>query len=146
MPVISYDEFSGIRVEFKKHLADTFCVKAAAYMSHYHWNTETFQARTGLSNNTHNMIVNGKLKPTKRTAVAFCVGLALDYRMAVDLLDSAGCSLSLNNQTDEAYDYLLSEMRGETIEACNAVLQKRGVPPLGSQERNTDRIGKVKIT
>jgi len=145
MPVRSYDDFGGIRAVFKNHLADDFCTKATAYMKHYRWNTAIFQARTGLSNNTYSTIINGKLKPTKRTAVAFCVGLALDYRMAVDLLDSAGCSLALNDPTDEAYDYILSDMRGETIKACNAVLRRRGIPPLGAQERNTNRIGKVTI-
>ena len=146
MPVRGYDEFGGIRAEYKKHLAGTFCEKAAAYMRYYRWNTSVFEKRTGLNADTFSKINNGRLKrPEKRIAVTLCVSLALDYRMALDLLDSAGCSLALNDPHDAAYDYVLSDMRGESIEACNRVLRERGVPLLGLRERNTDRIGKVKI-
>ena len=145
MPVRSYDDFGGIRAEFKRHLAGTFCEKAAAYMKHYNWYPETFQVRTGLSNDIYSKINTGRLRPTKRIAVSVCAGLALDYRMDTDLLDSAGCTLSLNDPLDAAYDYILLDMRGEPIEACNLYLEARGLPPLGTLERNTDRIGKVTI-
>jgi len=145
LPVRSFDEFGGIRAEFKKHLAGTFCEKAAAYMRYYHWNKVIFEQRTGLAADTFSKINTGRLRPEKRTVMSLCVGFPLDYRMALDLLDSAGCSLTLNDPHDAAYDYVLSDMRGESIEACNRFLRARGAPLLGLQERNTDRIGKVKI-
>jgi hypothetical protein len=146
LPVRGYAEFGGIRAEYRLHLAGTFCEKAAAYMKHYHWYTDDFQARTGLSNDIYSKIQTGKLKrPIKRIVVSVCVGLALDYRMATDLLHCAGCSLVLNDPLDAAYDYILSDMRGDTIDACNIFLEEQGLPPLGTQERNTDRIGKVAI-
>ena len=103
MPDRSYREYNELRGLFREHLADQFCVKAAAYMQHYKWKPLDFEERTCLSADTYSKISNGKARPGKRTVVALCVGLALDYRMAVDLLSSAGYTFTLNDAVDDAY-------------------------------------------
>ena len=144
--VKSYDEWQGLREVWKQSAGQPFSGKAAAYMKYRRWNAAIFEDRTGLAADTYRRINRGELNsPKKHTTVALCAGLDLDYRLAADLLQSTGMALSPFDETDRAYEYILTEMRGRGLDACNRFLETRGLPPLGAQERNTDRIGKVNI-
>lgn len=142
-----FQKFSDIRAVYKAHLADTFSGKVAAYMEYHHWNKIVFMDRTGLSEDAYSKIRKGKmLRAEKRIVMSLCVGLAVDYCMATDLLQSAGCPLLLNDPVDEAYDFVLTEMRGCSLEDCNAFLESQGIPLLGTKESKPNRIGNKQIT
>jgi hypothetical protein len=142
----AYDEWQGLYEVWKQAAGLPFSGKAAAYMKYLHWKPAIFEDRTGLAADTYRKINRGELNnPKKYTAMALCTGLDMGYRLAADLLQSAGLALSPFDETDQAYEFILTEMRGRGLDACNQFLEARGLPPLGTQERNTDRIGKVKI-
>ena len=139
-------QWDGLRAVFVRMQGAAFCAKVTAYMTYLHWYADTFMERTGQSQDTYRRITRSELlAPKKIMVMAICVGLGLDYRMAVDLLLSAGYALSLTNKTDIAYDYVLLKHAGEGLEVCNRELIARGVKPLIVLERKPTRIGKVKI-
>jgi len=140
-------QWDKLRAVFVKNQGATFCKKVAAYMEHLHWYFDTFEAETGQTLDTYRRILRDDLPaPKKYTAMALCIGLGLDYRMAIDLLQSAGHALSLTNKTDNAYDYVLLMHSGQGLAVCNRELKARGVKPLGEKERKPDRIGTVKLS
>ena len=141
--VHSWDE---LRAVFVQKQGASFCEKVNAYMERLHWYPDTFEARTGQSLDTYRRIARGDLAtPRKSTVMALCVGLGLDYRMATDLLQSAGYALSSTEKTDTAYDYILLMHPGQGLDICNRELKARGVKPLGEKERKPDRIGKKQL-
>lgn len=65
--------------------------------------------------------------------VALCIGLKLHPRLALDLIAKAGFSFN-SSKTHTAYFTLLISMTNSSIFECNCLLERMGVPPLGSGE------------
>ena len=140
-------EWDELRAVYVQNLGATFCQKVAAYVKHFRWDFETFELQTGQTQDTYRRILRDDIvNPTKGLAMTFCVGLGLDYRMATDLLQSAGHALSPTKKVDMAYDYILLMYPGQGLEVCNRVLKAWGVNSLGVvKERKPNCIGTVSI-
>ena len=141
------EQWDELRTVFLRNQGATFCKKVSAYMEHFHWYFDTFERETGQTLDTYRRILRDDLpNPAKGLAMTFCVGLGLDYRMATDLLLSAGHALSPMKKVDTAYDYVLLMYPGQGLAVCNRELRARGVTPLGEvKERKPNRIGTVSI-
>jgi len=134
------DNWDALRAVYVQIRSATFCEQVNAYMQHLGWDSSTFEEQTGQSENTYNCVVRGDLiSPSKRRAMAFCIGLGLDYRMSIDLLDSVGYTLSPWSETDTAYDYVLLSPNIQGLEDCNGELEARGVKPLRVEEKGSYR-------
>lgn len=138
-----------LRDAYKKSITLPFCDKVNAYMMCLHWNSSIFKDKTGLAKDAYRRIYRNDKNyknPEKDTVMAICVGLGLDYRLAVDLLQSVEHALSpFSNKVDEAYEYILLELHGQPLEVCNQELIRRGIDPLGAKEYKPDKIGKIAI-
>lgn len=95
----------------------------------------TIYKRAGVSRQVFSKIISSKdMIPTKLTIISLCIGLELTYPEAVELLESAGYSLSKSIMFDsiiikflkaETYDYFL----------INTELDEYGCPLLGWHPR-----------
>lgn len=88
--------------------------------------TETsFSKKTGLSPNMLNRITKYVCRndpPQRSTIMSIAVGYNLDYQITSKLLESLGLGYILSNPRDYAYQFLLTNCRGLTVDECNDVL------------------------
>ena len=90
----------------------------------------TFELKTGLSPNMFTRIrtqVNRQNPPQRSTLMSVAVGYNLDYQLTAALLDSIGLAFILSNPRDYAYQFLLTNCRGKSVEECNEILSALGV-------------------
>lgn len=127
-----------LRQRFDKMKADhpkpqTFWEAANQYMESRHWNKIVFEDMTGLGDSLYR---DGHNHPEKavsfQTAISVCAGLGLDLPTSNRLLGLAGYNL---NDSDEhlAYQFVLSDMRFDSLEDKNAFLADHNVQTLGSK-------------
>ena len=69
-------------------------------------------------------------RPKKKTAVAFCVALQLDYEDMTDLLRRAGIALSPSSKFDLIIEYFVMK-KVYDIQTINMALFKHGQQTLG---------------
>lgn len=106
--------------------------------------TETsFANKTGLSPNMLHRITKYVCRndpPQRSTLMSIAVGYDLDYQLTSKLLESLGLGFILSNTRDYAYQFLLTNCRGLSVDECNDVLEMLGVDEkyfLGSHARKT---------
>ena len=90
----------------------------------------TFVDKTGLSYNMFSRIrtqVDKQNPPQRNTLMSIAVGYNLDYQITSALLDSIGVGFILSNTRDYAYQFLLTNCRGKSIDDCNEILEALGV-------------------
>lgn len=104
--------------------------------------TETsFSTKTGLSPNMFCRItkyVNRNDPPQRSTLMSVAIGYNLDYQLTAKLFDSLGIGFILSNSRDYAYQYLLTNCRGKSVDECNEILHSLGIEDkylLGSHAR-----------
>lgn len=90
----------------------------------------TFAKKTGLSNNMFSRIrnyVNKKDPPQRSTLISIAVGYNLDFQITARLLESLGSGFTLSNERDYAYQFILTNCRGKSVDDCNEILKCLGV-------------------
>ncbi len=90
----------------------------------------TFVEKTGLSYNMFSRIrkyVDKNNPPQRNTLMSVAVGYGLDYQLTSALLDSIGLSFILSNKRDYAYQFLLTNCRGKSVDECNKILEHLGI-------------------
>lgn len=90
----------------------------------------TFVNKTGLSYNMFSRIrtqIDKQNPPQRNTLMSVAVGYNLDYQLTDALLDSIGLSFILSNPRDYAYQFLLTNCRGKSVDECNEILEQLGV-------------------
>lgn len=90
----------------------------------------SFERKTGLSPNMFSRIrtqIDKKNPPQRNTLMSVAVGYNFDYQLTVALLDSIGLKFILSNPRDYAYQFLLTNCRGKTVDECNDILKCLGV-------------------
>nr|WP_302658079.1 hypothetical protein [uncultured Dysosmobacter sp.] len=90
----------------------------------------TFAQKTGLSNNMFSRIrnyVNKKDPPQRSTLISIAVGYNLDFQITARLLESLGSGFTLSNERDYAYQFILTNCRGKSVDDCNEILKCLGV-------------------
>lgn len=91
----------------------------------------SFMSKTGLGQSMFYRLknqVNENDPPYMYTLISFCVGYNLDLMMAQALLHSLGLDFNRHNKRDYAYSFLLTRCRGKSIDECNDILEKLGIP------------------
>lgn len=89
-----------------------------------------FVRKTGLSNNMFSRIrtqIDKNNPPQRNTLMSVAIGYGLDYQLTAALLDSIGLSFILSNPRDYAYQFLLTNCRGKSVDECNEILEHLGV-------------------
>ena len=79
----------------------------------------TFVNKTELSYNMFSRIrtqVDKKNPPQRNTLMSIAVGYKLDYQITSALLNSIGLDFILSNPRDYAYQFLLTNCRGKSID------------------------------
>lgn len=103
----------------------------------------TFVQKTGLSPNMFSRIrkyVGKKDQPQRNTLISIAVGYKLDFQITARLLESLGSGFTLSNERDYAYQFLLTNCRGKSVDECNEILECLGVEEkywLGVHARKT---------
>lgn len=103
----------------------------------------TFVMKTELSPNMFSRIrtqIDKENPPQRSTIMSVAVGYNLDYQLTSALLDSIGLAFILSNPRDYAYQFLLTNCRGKSINECNEILEALGVEEkywLGFHARQT---------
>ena len=95
----------------------------------------TIYKRAGVSRQVFSKIISNKdLIPTKLTIISLCIGLELTYPDAVELLESAGYSLSKSIMFDSI---IIEFLKAETYDyfIINSELDEYGCPLLGWHPR-----------
>ncbi len=90
----------------------------------------TFVEKTELSYNMFCRIkkyVDKSNPPQRNTLMSIAIGYGLDYQLTAALLDSIGLSFILSNPRDYAYQFLLTNCRGKSVNECNEILEHLGV-------------------
>ncbi len=90
----------------------------------------TFVEKTELSYNMFCRIrkyVDKNNPPQRNTLMSIAIGYGLDYQLTATLLDSIGLSFILSNERDYAYQFLLTNCRGKSVQECNEILEQLGV-------------------
>ncbi len=90
----------------------------------------SFVRKTGLSPNMFSRIrtqIDKTNPPQRNTLMSVAVGYNLDYQLTAALLDSIGLKFILSNKRDYAYQFLLTNCRGKTVDECNDILKCLGV-------------------
>lgn len=90
----------------------------------------TFARKTGLSENMFSRIrkyVDKKDPPQRSTLISIAIGYNLDFQITARLLESLGSGFTLSNERDYAYQFLLTNCRGKTVDECNEILEYLGV-------------------
>lgn len=90
----------------------------------------TFVEKTELSYNMFCRIrkyVDKSDPPQRNTLMSIAIGYGLDYQLTAALLDSIGLSFILSNERDYAYQFLLTNCRGKSVQECNEILKHFGV-------------------
>lgn len=90
----------------------------------------TFVNKTELSYNMFSRIrtqVDKKNPPQRNTLMSIAVGYKLDYQITSALLNSIGLDFILSNPRDYAYQFLLTNCRGKSIDESNEILKALGV-------------------
>lgn len=101
----------------------------------------TFARKTGLSLNMFSRIrsvVDRENPPQRSTLMSIAVGYHLDYQITARLLQSLGLDFILSNKRDYAYQFLLTNCRGKSVDECNEILECLGIEEkywLGSHAR-----------
>lgn len=101
-----------------------------------HWNSSIFQDKTHLDKMFFSRLKKDDYPITLEPIIAICAGLDLPLPHATDILSSARYVLKPTDKTHCAYQYILSAMRGESIDSKNAFLEKNNIKPLGSKSRD----------
>ena len=100
---------------------------------------DTLQPRT-----YYNKIMKGEAgRPEPRMLMSLCVGMCLRRKASAALFQSAGRTLTWSRE-DMAYRYILSHLRGRSIEDVDLFLDDLGLPLLGSY-KNTNTKGYAKL-
>ena len=90
----------------------------------------TFVRKTGLSPNMFSRIrtqVDKKDPPQRSTLISIAIGYNLDYQITSELLKSIGVRFILSNPRDYAYQFLLTNCRGKSVDDCNEILEALGI-------------------
>ena len=90
----------------------------------------TFARKTGLSLNMFSRIrsvVDRENPPLRSTLMSIAVGYHLDYQITARLLQSLGLDFILSNKRDYAYQFLLTNCRGKSVDECNEILKCLGI-------------------
>ncbi len=67
---------------------------------------------------------------TLDSIISICAGLNLTIQCTNEILASAGYTLKMTDKAHQAYSFVLSSMRGETMDTKNDFLKSLGVKPL----------------
>lgn len=59
--------------------------------------------------------------------MSVAVGYNLDYQLTEKLCDSIGVTFVLSNTRDYAYQFLLTNCRGKSVDECNEILEQLGI-------------------
>jgi Zn-dependent peptidase ImmA (M78 family) len=100
-----------------------------------HWNAAVFTERTHLDKMFFSRLKKDNYRITLEPIIAICAGLDLPIQSATDILAAAGYTLKPTDKKHQAYSFILSSMKGESIDTRNAFLVSIGVDPLSSQSR-----------
>ena len=90
----------------------------------------SFERKTGLSPNMFSRIrtqIDKQNPPQRNTLMSVAVGYNFDYQITVALLESIGLKFILSNPRDYAYQFLLTNCRGKTVDECNDILKCLGI-------------------
>lgn len=90
----------------------------------------TFSKKTGLSPNMFSRIrkyVDRKDPPQRNTLISIAVGYNLDFQITARLLESLGSGFILSNERDYAYQFILTNCRGKSVDECNEILADLGI-------------------
>lgn len=90
----------------------------------------TFADKTGLSYNMFSRIrtqIDKKNPPQRNTLMSVAVGYKIDYPLMSELLSSIGLEFILTNERDYAYQFLLTNCRGKSVDECNEILEQLGI-------------------
>ena len=90
----------------------------------------TFAKKTGLSPNMFSRIrkyVSKQDQPQRSTLMSISVGYNLDFQITARLLESLGLGFILSNKRDYAYQFLLTNCRGKSVDECNEILECLGI-------------------
>lgn len=98
---------------------------------------QTFNEKTGLYDALYNKIANSKQRTMKRdTLMSIAVGLGLTSHATQELMKKAGIFLDPFRDPDRTYLMLLERFPGTDLYNANSILEARGLPPLGSKQRD----------
>ena len=90
----------------------------------------TFVRKTHLSANMFSRIrkqVGRSDPPQRNTLMSVAVGYNLDYQITTELFRSVGVKFMLDDRRDYAYQFLLTNCRGKSIDECNEILEALGI-------------------
>ena len=71
--------------------------------------------------------VDKKDPPQRSTLISIAIGYNLDYQITSELLKSIGVRFILSNPRDYAYQFLLTNCRGKSVDDCNEILEALGI-------------------
>ena len=142
------DSFENDFKEFAS-ITPTFYQLASILMEDKHWTLETFMKKTYLDKSIYSRIMEPDSKKHKgefmresneswNTVASFCVGMGVYIETAKKLFESAGLTIHASKESF-AYCFVIREMRGCSIDKCNAFLIQIGVEPLGGKARKNVR-------
>lgn len=110
---------------------DTFSSALLGYMRKRHLSTKDLYDRAYIDRrHFHKIIRNSKYHPSKKTVLALCVALELNYADSLDLLSHAGYAFATNSRSDRIYRYFLTK-RIYDIDLINSVLYHFHCPCIG---------------
>ncbi|MBR4720715.1 MAG: hypothetical protein IK057_03010 [Clostridia bacterium] len=99
---------------------------------------EKFYDNTLLNRNVMYDIKQNKSRPQLRTVITICIGLNLEPYESLELIRTAGYTLSKSLFLDCAYMEIIFNYYDNDIIECNEILEKLGVDEkyhLGSRQR-----------
>ncbi len=123
--------------EIMSDLPGSPCGTLKAHMDRRKITVETLVAKSGVSEKTIKRLRSDpEYTPTKRNAVAICIGLQLEPMLQRDWMSKLGIVLT-SSTTDIFYELLMGSLYKQPLSVFNEKLQEHGYPPLS---RCTDEL------
>lgn len=122
----------------KLSIDETLYAKIKKIMKAKRISEEKFYDNTLLNRNVMYDIKQNKSRPQLRTVITICIGLGLEPYESLELIRTAGYSLSKSLFLDCAYMEIIFNYYDNDIIECNEILEKLGVDEkyhLGSRQR-----------
>lgn len=122
----------------KLSIDETLYAKIKKIMKEKKISEEKFYDNTLLNRNVMYDIKQNKSRPQLRTVITICIGLNLEPYESLELIRTAGYTLSKSLFLDCAYMEIIFNYYDNDIIECNEILEKLGVDEkyhLGSRQR-----------
>lgn len=81
----------------------------------------------GLDPETFRRWKKGIVDPSLGNLVAFCIHFELDINTFTELMRAGGYTMNFSKRRDCAYNFLIANCIGMTVEECNMLLKKIGL-------------------